>query len=71
MGEQHHELQRDRDYSLVMTTHSGYFRFQIGDLMRCRGFVGEAPVLEFLQKSGRCGDLEGEKLTERQFLDAA
>jgi hypothetical protein len=28
-------------------------------------------VLEFLQKSGRCGDLEGEKLTERQFLDAA
>lgn len=66
-----HELEPDRDYSLVMTTYSGYFRFQIGDIVRCRGFVGEAPVLEFLQKAGRCGDLEGEKLTERQFLDAA
>jgi hypothetical protein len=66
-----HELEPGRDYSLVMTTHSGYFRFEIGDLVRCHGFVGEAPLLEFLQKSGRCGDLEGEKLTERQFLDAA
>jgi GH3 auxin-responsive promoter len=65
-----YELEPDRDYSLVMTTHSGYFRYQIGDLVRCRGFVGEAPLLEFLQKSGRCGDLEGEKVTEHQFLAA-
>lgn len=66
-----HELQVDRDYYLVMTTYSGYFRFNIGDVVRCRGFVGEAPVLEFLQKGERCGDLEGEKVTEHQFLEAA
>jgi hypothetical protein len=66
-----HELEVDRDYYLVMTTYSGYFRFNIGDIVRCRGFVGQAPVLEFLQKGDRCGDLEGEKVTEHQFLEAA
>ena len=59
------------DYHLVMTTYSGYFRFHIGDIVRCRGYIGQAPLLEFLQKSERCGDLEGEKVTEHQFLEAA
>ena len=66
-----HELEVDRDYYIVMTTYSGYFRFNIGDIVRCRGFIGEAPVLEFRQKGDRCGDLEGEKVTEHQFLEAA
>lgn len=66
-----HELDEGHDYSLVMTTSAGYCRFEIGDIVRCRGYVGEAPVLEFLQKRGRCGDLEGEKLTEHQFIEAA
>ncbi|MBS0263817.1 MAG: GH3 auxin-responsive promoter family protein [Planctomycetes bacterium] len=65
-----HELEVDRDYSLVMTTSSGYFRYEIGDIVRCRGYVGEAPLLEFLQKMGRCSDLEGEKLTEHQVAQA-
>lgn len=65
-----HELEVGSDYSLVMTTSGGYFRFEIGDVVRCRGYVGDAPVLEFLQKLGRCGDLEGEKLTEHQFVQA-
>ena len=66
-----HELEVDRDYYLVMTTYSGYFRFNIGDIVRCKGFIGQAPLLEFLQKGDRCGDLEGEKVTEHQFLEAA
>jgi hypothetical protein len=68
---QAHELQVDADYHLVMSTYSGYFRFHIGDMVRCHGYVGQAPLLEFLQKSDRCGDLEGEKVTEHQFLEAA
>lgn len=65
-----HELQVGSDYSLVMTTSGGYYRFEIGDVVRCRGYIGDAPVLEFLQKLGRCGDLQGEKLTEHQFIQA-
>jgi hypothetical protein len=66
-----HELIEGRDYYLLMTTSSGYYRFNIGDIVRCRGFVGQAPLLEFLQKGDRCGDLEGEKVTEHQFVQAA
>lgn len=54
-----------------MTTYSGYFRFNIGDIVRCRGFVGEAPLLVFRQKEERCGDLEGERVAEHQFLEVA
>lgn len=66
-----HELEVGSDYQLVMTTFSGYFRFRIGDIVRCRQIIGQTPVLEFLQKADRCGDLEGEKVTEFQFLEAA
>ena len=66
-----HELIEGHDYYLLMTTSSGYYRFNIGDIVRCRGFVGQAPKLEFLQKGDRCGDLEGEKVTEHQFVQAA
>ncbi|MFN0055367.1 MAG: GH3 auxin-responsive promoter family protein [Planctomycetales bacterium] len=65
------ELQEGQDYSLVMTTAAGYYRYRIGDIVRCRGFVGDTPLIEFIQKESRCGDLEGEKLTEHQFLQAA
>lgn len=65
-----HELKVGSDYSLVMTTSAGYFRFEIGDVVRCRGYMADAPVLEFLQKLSRCGDLEGEKLTEHQVVRA-
>jgi hypothetical protein len=66
-----HELEVGSDYCMVMTTSAGYYRFNIGDVVRCHGFVGQAPRLEFLQKGERCGDLEGEKVTEHQLLDAA
>ena len=65
------ELEVGGDYYMLMTTSAGYYRFNIGDIVRCRGFVGQAPLLEFLQKGDRCGDLEGEKVTEHQLLEAA
>lgn len=66
-----HELEQDRQYHLLMTTSGGFYRFHIGDVVCCRGFMGEAPILEFVQKGDCCGDLEGEKLTEHQFLQCA
>ena len=66
-----HELAVDRDYRIVITNSAGYYRFDIGDIVRCRGFAGQAPKLEFVQKSDRVGDLEGEKLTEHQIIEGA
>jgi len=66
-----HELIEGESYRLLMTTAAGYYRFDIGDIVKCRGFIGEAPLLEFIQKSERVGDLEGEKVTEHQVVEAA
>ncbi len=66
-----HELVQGDRYRLLMTTSAGYYRFDIGDIVECRGFIGEAPLLEFIQKSDRVGDLEGEKVTEHQVVEAA
>ncbi|MCA8983385.1 MAG: GH3 auxin-responsive promoter family protein [Planctomycetaceae bacterium] len=68
---QGHELLEGQEYYLLMTTSAGYYRFSIGDVVKCNGFVGKAPLLEFTQKGTRVGDLEGEKITERQILEAA
>ena len=66
-----HELRVNHDYRLVITNSAGYYRFDIGDIVRCRGFIGQAPKLEFIQKNDRVGDLEGEKLTEHQIIEGA
>ena len=66
-----HELTEGQDYRLLITNSAGYFRFDIGDTIRCRGFRGQAPLVEFRQKYDRVGDLEGEKVTEHQIVEAA
>lgn len=52
------------DYELIITNGNGFYRYAIGDRVRVRGFIGEAPMLEFLGRGGSSTDLCGEKLTE-------
>lgn len=65
-----HELQVGRDYEVFVTTSSGLYRHDLGDVVRCNGFIGEAPILEFLHKSGQHSDLEGEKISSYQIAKA-
>ena len=65
-----HELQVGGEYYLIMTTSSGLYRYDIGDVVRCQGYVGQAPVLEFLHKEGQCADMEGEKISGSQVAQA-
>jgi hypothetical protein len=65
-----HELEPGAEYSIVMTTSSGLYRFEIGDVVRCTGYLGQAPILQFLHKSGQCTDLEGEKISGFQVSKA-
>ncbi|MGE5195267.1 MAG: GH3 auxin-responsive promoter family protein [Deltaproteobacteria bacterium] len=65
-----HELEPGGEYFLLMTTSSGLYRYDIGDVVRCQGYVGQAPVLEFLHKAGQCADMEGEKVSGHQVAQA-
>ena len=65
-----HELEPGAEYRLLMTTSSGLYRYDIGDIVRCQGYVGQSPVLEFLHKAGQCADMEGEKVSGHQIAQA-
>jgi hypothetical protein len=65
-----HELEIGRDYYIVLTTAGGLYRYDIHDVVRCVGFEGQAPLIEFLNKGNSFSSLTGEKLSEHQAIRA-
>ena len=53
-----------------MTTAGGLYRYNISDLVRCVGYHGQAPMLEFLNKGAHYSSLTGEKISEHQVVAA-
>lgn len=64
------DLLEGRNYFLLPTTAGGLYRYQIHDLVRCVGFHGKAPLIEFLNKGAHFSSLTGEKLSEFQVVSA-
>lgn len=64
------ELETGRDYVVVLSNAAGLFRYRLDDVVRMRGSMGQAPVLEFLHRAGRVSSIAGEKLTESQLVQA-
>jgi hypothetical protein len=56
------ELEEGGEYAIVMTTGGGFWRYRIGDRIRCVRLAGKVPVLEFVGKEDGVSDLKGEKL---------
>jgi len=65
-----HELVMGNEYRVVMTTSAGFYRYDIGDRVRLRGYWGEAPIIEFLHRGAHVSSVTGEKLTEWQVTSA-
>ena len=64
------DLVEGQNYFIVLTTAGGLYRYNIHDLVRCVGFHGRAPVIEFLNKGAHFSSLTGEKLSEHQVIAA-
>ncbi len=64
------DLVEGRRYFLVPSTSGGLYRYMIHDLVRCVGFEGKAPLIEFLNKGAHFSSLTGEKLSEYQVVAA-
>lgn len=65
-----HELQEGADYFILLTTSSGLYRYNIHDVVRCTGFYGTTPLLEFRHKGAHISSITGEKLSESQVVEA-
>ncbi len=64
------ELIEGREYYILLTTAGGLYRYNIHDVVRCAGFEGKAPLIEFLHKGAHISSLTGEKLSEHQVVQA-
>lgn len=65
-----HELCEGRDYFILLTTSSGLYRYNIHDVVRCTGFHGTTPLLEFRHKGAHMSSITGEKISEAQVVES-
>ena len=56
------ELEQGAEYSVVLTTGGGFWRYRLADRVRVTGFAERTPILEFIGKEDCVSDLRGEKL---------
>jgi GH3 auxin-responsive promoter len=59
-----HELEAGADYSVLVTTGGGLYRYRLGDCVRVTGFVDATPSVEFIGREDQVSDRFGEKLSD-------
>lgn len=63
-------LEQGKEYYLFVTTTGGLYRYDINDIVKVDGFRNEVPLIEFLQKGRGVTSITGEKLYEKQVVQA-
>lgn len=58
-----HQLEIGKEYELVVTTWAGLYRYNIKDIIRVDGFVGNTPKIVFVRKSNEMLNVAGEKMS--------
>lgn len=64
------QLEKDKEYLLIVTTPGGLYRYDTDDVIRVNGFFNKTPVIEFVQKGLNAISLSGEKLYESHVNEA-
>jgi hypothetical protein len=67
---QMHEVKTGERYAMLVTTSAGLYRYNMNDLMEITGWHNQFPNVKFIQKINGTISLTGEKLHERQFIEA-
>ena len=58
------QLEMGREYELVITNLSGFYRYRIGDVIRVTGFHNQSPMIVFSYRKKQLVSMYGEKITE-------
>lgn len=65
-----HELEKGQQYYIIITNHSGLYRYNIHDIVEVTGFCNKTPEIVFVQKGKGITSISGEKLYEQQMIHA-
>jgi hypothetical protein len=60
-----HKLEKGQAYAVVITTGSGFYRYQLHDVVEVVGHWKQVPCIRFVGKADHISDWFGEKLDER------
>ena len=64
------QLEKGKRYAFYITTWAGLYRYNMNDLIEVTDFYGTLPKIELIQKINGIITMTGEKLHERQFIEA-
>ena len=64
------EVQEGKDYELVITNQSGFYRYRMGDVIRVVGFYNESPMIIFKYRVKNIISIVGEHFTEDNLFSA-
>ena len=58
------QLETGKEYELVVTNLSGFYRYRLGDVIRVVGYHNECPMIIFSYRKNQLISMYGEKVTE-------
>lgn len=64
------ELETGKDYEIILTNLSGFYRYRIYDVVKVLGYYGESPIIQFVYRKNQVVNLAGEK-TNTEMLASA
>lgn len=65
------KLEEGKDYEIIATNLSGFYRYWMKDVVRCIGRYNDTPMIDYLYRSDQCLCLTGEKVNEENLRAAA
>lgn len=64
------QLEAGKEYELIVTNLSGFYRYRLGDVIRVTGYHNECPTIVFSYRKSQLISMYGEKVTETVLHNA-
>ncbi len=61
------DLEVGKEYEIILTNTSGFYRYRIEDVIRVTGFYHESPMITFCYRLNQIANISGEKMTQMAF----
>ena len=61
------QLEEGKEYEIIITNQSGFYRYKINDIVRVIGFYNQCPIITFAYRKGLMLNIAGEKMTEEHI----
>ncbi len=61
------DLEVGKEYEIILTNMSGFYRYQIQDVIKVTGFYNQSPKITFCYRLNQIGNISGEKVSSLAF----